>query len=320
MSLADVDQQLNALGMPETEAQPWMGEGGVRDLEEADRLLAALEQGLSDGAARALAEPRAAASRTQPKPAIKKPTPPTSKPSPPPPPPPTSIRPAPRGLSEAALFDDLADDDADSGGLSGLFDDVEAQEQGALDGLFDEDTSDVDLGEVATGALEGIFDSESPPADAAPADLASLFDEDDEGLDALLSEPPPSAGESPLEGIFSEPPDEMEPEEHTALFSAADVAAIRRASDAPPPRASSESPKAPVVPARPRTQPPPPPGAIAQPVFELDDFELFMDDDDDDPGDAGSPEVEDEGGEVGEGEGDDAEGEQKKGFFKKLFG
>lgn len=92
--------------------------------------------------------------------------------------------------------------------------------------------------------------------------------------------------------------------ESTSLFSAADVAAIRRASSVPAPMARPATP------------------STSSPLDELvleDDFELLIDDDDgDDSTFVGK--ADEASGDAGEEPGDDADPSGKKGFFKKLFG
>ncbi len=190
-------------------------------------------------------------------------------------------------------------------------------------------------------------ESSLPPAPGAESPLAELFSD----LDAEVAELGGLfEGEAPSEDRLSLDLDELEgglEAESTSIFTAADVAAIRRSS-APPtptptPSPSVVLPPPPATTRRPSTTPPPPPSTVA-PEEELafDDFELLLVDEEANDPDSSSlddvraaegapPTSEPEGDAALEGEtapeseaaleGDDesALGGEKKGFFKKLF-
>lgn len=203
-------------------------------------------------------------------------------------------------------------DDADDGGTDEL----------SLDGLDDLEDDSPQAGELDAAALFGDLGASAAPG--PPAD----------GLgDVLASE------EVALDSV-EQPTDDL-PSGTTALFSASDVAAIRKASEPPPPRPRSEPPPIP------GSQPAPASAAAAAAAAEGledlfseeeladDDFELMIDEDTF-IGDAdeveGALEANTTGTEVdgpaldpeaapaeGEPDGSDDD-DEKKGFFKKLFG
>lgn len=133
-------------------------------------------------------------------------------------------------------------------------------------------------------------ESSLPPAPVAESHLAELFSD----LDAEVAEVAELAelgslfeGEAPSEDPLSLDLDELEgglEADSTSIFTAADVAAIRRSS-APPaptpaPYPSAVPPPPPPAAARSRstTPPPPSPTPASEEELALDDFELLIDD------------------------------------------
>lgn len=224
---------------------------------------------------------------------------------------------SPGSLSADDLFADLADDDVPSAAserpvqaTAETASETTSETSSPLAELF----SDLDEEVAEVGNL---FEEEPPSEERLSLELGD-FDElvPETGTTSVLpSTPPPSASVAPPAAPPPVAPPSVAPTaaagpsddfddfdepvaDSTSLFSAADVAAIRRASSVPAPMVSART---------------------SSPLDELvleDDFELLIDDDDD-------SKAEDEtsaSGEPGEDSGDDADPSDKKGFFKKLFG
>ncbi|MCB9603240.1 MAG: hypothetical protein H6720_23225 [Sandaracinus sp.] len=208
----------------------------------------------------------------------------------------------------------------------------------SADDLF-ADLADDDAASASQAPSEATSETSSPEEAAATtgtplADLFSDLDEEVADVGNLFEEEAPSEDRLSLD--FGELDDGGDSEvENTSLFSAADVAAIRRASSAPPKPAApaTAAPPAPpsVVPPKKPTAPPPPPPSVASPIEELvldDDFELLIDDEEESVestfvGDADELELAElRASNPSEEPSDDDEPDPdgKKGFFKKLFG
>ncbi|MCB9612634.1 MAG: hypothetical protein H6722_09315 [Sandaracinus sp.] len=328
MNLEEVDRELEALG-PAPEGLPIER---VADLDTVDGLLASLAEGSATASAPRPAKP-APAPRVPAKPVAAAPKLPTPKPPAPTsakpaapklptPKPPAPVAPPSAEVTRQVVASEPPPSISSSGSLS-------------ADDLF-ADLADDDAASASEAPSEATSETTAPEEAAAAtgtplADLFSDLDEEVADVGNLFEEEAPSEDRLSLD--FGELDDGDSEVENTSLFSAADVAAIRRASSAPPKPAApaTAAPPAPpsVVPPKKPTAPPPPPPAVASPIEELvldDDFELLIDDEEDGStfvGDADELELAElRASNPSEEPSDDDEPDPdgKKGFFKKLFG
>lgn len=236
-----------------------------------------------------------------------------------------------------------------------------ASVEAAVDDIFAEETAEPETATAETDAeesveggtdelsLEGLDDFDDDDPSAGELDAAALFGD----LGASAAPGPPQEGlgdmlaseELSLDGVESPVGVEGDlPSGATALFTASDVAAIRKASEPPPPKPRSVPP--PIPGSQPAPASPAAAAAAAEGLEDLfseeeladDDFELMIDADTF-IGDADEVEEALEGNTTGtetdgpaldpsegasaegaEGEDPDGDGDDKKGFFKKLFG
>ncbi|MCA9612074.1 MAG: hypothetical protein H6723_06580 [Sandaracinus sp.] len=328
MNLEEVDRELEALG-PAPEGLPIER---IADLDAVDGLLASLANGSAAAkpapAPKVPAKPVAAAPKLPtpkpPAPASVKPAAPKL-PTPKPPAPAAAAPPSAEVTRQVVASEPPPASISSSGSLS-------------ADDLF-ADLADDDAASASQAPSEATSETSSPEEAAATtgtplADLFSDLDEEVADVGNLFEEEAPSEDRLSLD--FGELDDGGDSEvENTSLFSAADVAAIRRASSAPPKPAApaTAAPPAPpsVVPPKKPTAPPPPPPSVASPIEELvldDDFELLIDDEEESVestfvGDADELELAElRASNPSEEPSDDDEPDPdgKKGFFKKLFG
>ena len=234
---------------------------------------------------------------------------------------------SPGSLSADDLFADLADDDVPSAAserpvepTAETASETTNETSSPLAELF----SDLDEEVAEVGNL---FEEEPPSEERLSLELGDFDDLVPETgtTSALPSTPPPSTSVAPsapstpprapsVAPASAASPDDFDDFEEpvadsTSLFSAADVAAIRRASSVPAPMAAAR-------PATPSTSSP-----LDELVLE-DDFELLIDDDEaEDSTFVGkADDVEASGDEQGDEDPSDDDPSGKKGFFKKLFG
>lgn len=253
---------------------------------------------------------------------------------------------SPGTLSADDLFADLADDDdsvasehpnvgertgevdtsetvAETAGspLSELFSDLD-EEVADVGNLFEEEAPSEerlslelgDFDELGPSTGTSVLPSSSPssppsrPSASPPAPLSSA-----------PAAPTPAPARSPMRGTnddFEEPVADS-----TSLFSAADVAAIRRASSVPAPMPT------PTPSSTARSVPPPSTSSALDELVLEDDFELLIDDDESDEEsnddfeemtELRAPEATSDENESNDDEPDPSG--KKGGFFKKLFG